>query len=152
MGADSAIRDRLHQALEQPSTADRQAPQIVLMPFGWRDASGDGPLPPVMAKLFRETRLRLDSRFATICPKTAKDLGFAEGDRASIKTSLGSSTVEVVLDPTVVDGVVHVAVGPSTEAFGDASRGKGDQPLDLPSCKNDDNWRVIPAKMLEVVS
>jgi hypothetical protein len=152
MGADSSIRDRLHRALEQPSTADRKAPEITLMPFGWRDASGDGPLPPVMAKLFRETKLRLDSRFATICPKTAGDLGFVEGDKASIKTSLGSITVEVVLDPAVADGVVHVAVGPSTEAFGDASRGKGDQPLDLPSCKNDACWRVIPAKMLEVVS
>ncbi len=152
MGANAAIRDRLPQALEQPSTADRQAREIVLMPFGWRDAPGDGPLPPVMAKLFRETRLRLDSRFATICPKTAGELGFAQGDKASIKTSLGSITVEVVLDPAVVDGVVHVAVGPSTEAFGDASPGKGDQPLDLPSCKNDDCWRVIPAKMLEVVS
>ncbi len=152
MGADAAIRDRLHKVLEQPSTADGWAHELVLMPFGWRDAPGDGPLPPVMAKLFRETRLRLDSRFATICPGTAKDLGFAEGDKASIKTSLGSITVEVVLDPAVANGVVHVAVGPSTGAFGDATREKGDQPLDLPSCKNDDCWRVIPAKMLEVVS
>jgi len=157
MGKSKDNFDRLIKAGEGRAhpAAEREAGYpLVLMPFGWHGATGNGQLSPIMTKLYQESGLRKLSGQAAINPVTGKACGLADASRAWIETQSGSAKVEVRLDAAVMPGVVEVAVGPDTDAFSTAQLpgGLGPQPVALgilAVCNIDsgDTWRVTRAKV-----
>jgi len=72
----------------------------------------DSPPPhgsPLMSKLYRESGLRRSTNAATMHPKTGRDQGLADGDRAIVTSPAGASPVQVIFDPAVMPGVIEMA-------------------------------------------
>ncbi len=85
---------------------------LVLAPFGWRGATGNTALSPVMSKVYQESGLRRAGNQAAVHPATGAACGLTDGCRGVIETQCGSCGVAVFFDPAVMPGVIQVAVGP----------------------------------------
>ncbi len=136
----------------EPRSGDQgagEAHPLVLMPFGSRHAVGDGPLPPVMAKLYRESDLRAPAGHCLINPGTGRELGLHNGARAALETRFGPLAVEVRFDAAVMPGVVHVAAGPASWSFGDLEPRPGEDVLKACHPGADGTWRLTSAKVRE---
>jgi len=64
---------------------------------------------PLMSKLYRESGLRRPANAATVHPKTGRDQGLADGDRAIVTSRAATFPVQVVFDPAVMPGVIEMA-------------------------------------------
>jgi len=107
-----------------------------MSPAGWRGAAAGIPLPPLAAKLTRESRLRRVECQALLHPETAQSLGLSNNDVALAETKRGSVKVIVRLDASVPAGAVEVGVEKAD-----------DEVLDL--CRSGDGggWRSTPARI-----
>ncbi len=76
--------------------------------------AADSPPPhgsPLMSKLYRESGLRRPANAATMHPKTGRDQGLADGDRAIVTSPSGTFSVQVIIDPAVMPGVIEWRAG-----------------------------------------
>jgi len=76
--------------------------------------AADSPAPhgsPLMSKLYRESGLRRPADGATLHPKTGRDQGLADGDRAIVASPSGTFSVQVIIDPAVMPGVIEWRAG-----------------------------------------
>jgi anaerobic selenocysteine-containing dehydrogenase len=64
-----------------------------------------------MSKLYRESGLRRPANAATMHPKTGRDQGLADGDRAIVTSPSGTFSVQVIIDPAVMPGVIEWRAG-----------------------------------------
>ncbi len=121
---------------------------LVLMPFGWRGASGSGQISPVMTKVYQESNLRRTARQAMLNPATGKTFGISDGKRMVIETESGSLTLEARLSESVMPGVIHVEVGPDGRAMA-ADQTNGEDILSICTIEENSTWRVTQAKVRE---
>lgn len=129
-----AAEGRLHSPNDYP---------LVLMPFGWRGAVGNGQVAPVMSKLYQESGLRDLANQAFINPDTGSAIGLVDGEPAMLKTPRGAMTVEMQFDPAVMPGVIHVAIGPAPNGTESAQKLE-ENILAICQIENDSTWRVTP--------
>jgi menaquinone reductase, molybdopterin-binding-like subunit len=122
---------------------------LVLMPFGWRGAVGNGQVSPLMSKLYQESGLRDIGNQAFINPDTGGAMGLADGEQAVIKTQLGSMTVKMRFDLAVMPGVLHVAVGPAPNGT-ESAKEIAENILKICQIESDSTWRVTPAQARKV--
>lgn len=122
---------------------------LVLMSFGMRGVPDDAQVSPLMTKLFQESGLRRLLNQADINPATARAAGLGNRASALVETASGSVRVEIRLDPGVMPGVIHVALGPS----GSVDRGGRirDKKSVLEICRTDQGsvWRLERARVRE---
>ncbi len=130
----AAGRGRLYDSEDRA----RQFP-LLLLPFGWRGATGNAVLSPVMTKVYQESGLRRVGNQAVLHPETGKACGLTHGCRAVVETECGSCGVSVSLDAAIMPGVIQVAVGPGNP--------RAPQILDV--CRPQDGaiWRVARARI-----
>jgi anaerobic selenocysteine-containing dehydrogenase len=121
---------------------------LVLMPYGWRGASGSGQLSPVMTKVYQESNLRRTARQAMLNPATGKAFGISDGKRMVIETESGSLTLEARLSVSVMPGVIHVEVGPDGRAL-PAGQTNGEDILAICTIEKNSTWRVTQARVRE---
>ena len=93
--------------------------------------------PPFLTKILEDTVLKQTDGLVEINPKTAKSLGFDEGDRAQIETPKGKALVKVHLDDGIVPGVVAMPRGLGHEAYDAYLAGKGINVNNLMASVND---------------
>jgi hypothetical protein len=124
---------------------------LVLMPFALAGLAGEGAVPTVLSKLYRESRLRNAGGSLLIHPDTAKACGVREGRRAVVETPGGRFTACVRFDPLVRPGVVHVAAGPDPEQLGEPGpRGSDVLALCAPGAFSGTTARrMAPARLME---
>lgn len=120
---------------------------LTLMPFGCRGASGDRPVPPLLAKLYRESPLRAPAGHGFVNAETGTYFGLKNGAPALLETANGNLEVIVSFDAAVLPGVIHVSTGPAPRSFGDAPKEDVTQVLDICSIDEDGVWRVTPTKI-----
>ena len=85
---------------------------------------------------------------ATINPSTANTHGLVGGEKANVRTQGGSKQVRVHLDPSVVEGVIQVTVGPHPNGGEDLPRTEG--VLSLCTLSDEGTWRVTSATIEKV--
>jgi anaerobic selenocysteine-containing dehydrogenase len=139
---------------------------LVLLPHGWRVTAAGQPLPPVLAKLSRESDLREAEGTVSIHPDTARRLGTRAGADITLQNLAGRARVRVHVDPRVPPGVLWAAVGMRADGFGDAGRkadgnasakaradaepAATDSILDLCAGEGRSSWRLATVKVVEV--
>jgi menaquinone reductase, molybdopterin-binding-like subunit len=122
---------------------------LVLMPFGWRVAVGNGQVSPVMSKLYQESGLRSLANQAFLNPDTGGAVGLEDGKQAIIVTQQGSMFVTIRFDSGVMPAVIHVAVGPARN--GTESMNEIDENiLQICQVESDATWRVTQAQVKKV--
>lgn len=131
--------------LNSQTEMQREYP-LVLMPFGWRGAVGNGQFSPVMSKLYQESGLRDLANQAFVNPETGDACGLIDGVPALIKTTSGSIKTEIHFDSAVMPGVVHVAVGPARNGAENV-KNYIENILSICNLENDTTWRVTPAQI-----
>jgi anaerobic selenocysteine-containing dehydrogenase len=122
---------------------------VTLIPGGLLGAAGDGALPPVMAKLYRESLLRQAGQEALVNPETGMKLGLADKGTARFDTPQGTIQITVFFDDAVLPGVLHVASGPGDSAFGDDRASPQNDVGRLCRADSSGSWRLLPAKTRE---
>ncbi|MBZ5551588.1 MAG: molybdopterin-dependent oxidoreductase [Acidobacteriia bacterium] len=120
---------------------------FILMPFGWRGATGNGQMSPLMTKVFQESGLRKLSGQAAVNPETGRASGLTDGGKAWIETEKGAMQVEIRFDAAVMPRVIEVAVGPTVEAFSITETPGTRNILDLCSLDDACSWRVTRARV-----
>jgi hypothetical protein len=153
-GRDVQARERLAQvgdSRQRREPAPGAAFPLALVPFGRNGAAGAAALPPSLAKIHRESDLEPAPGALLVHPQTAAECGLADGRPARLATPVGSTTARVCIDPAVMPGVVHVAIGPDPACFGDGvpRRAPADI-LAVCAVDRDATWRVTPARLEEV--
>jgi anaerobic selenocysteine-containing dehydrogenase len=121
---------------------------LLLIPYGWRGATANSQISPLMTKLFQESDLRPGASQAFINPETAANFNLVDGEIATITTRAGSAIVEIHFDETVMPDVIHVAVGPDPRGF-DQSFAE-ENILSICELSDVATWRVTPAKLERV--
>ncbi|HWR51248.1 MAG TPA: molybdopterin dinucleotide binding domain-containing protein [Bryobacteraceae bacterium] len=126
--------------LERPK-ADAAYP-VTAVGYGWKAASGEGPVSPLLTKIYQESGLRQASNTAAVNPATAQALGLEEGCEARVESRAGSATLRIALDPGVMPGAVRLSCGPSFEY----SAGAADPADASVLCKLGDT-RTVPVRL-----
>jgi len=121
----------------------------VLMPYAIRGTAGEGPVTPLASKLSQESGLRRIPGMAVMHPDTGRGCGVRDGGRVRIRTAAGELETQVVFDPQVMSGVVHVAVGPDPDRRGETGENIGEQILELCVAEGHNTWRAAPAQLWE---
>jgi anaerobic selenocysteine-containing dehydrogenase len=125
----------------EPPKADAAYP-VIAVGYGWRAASGEAPVSPLLTKIYQESGLRQASNVAALNPATAKALGLEEGRGVRVESRAGSATLRVALDPGIMPGVVRLSCGPSFEYAAGAA-----DPADASLlCKLGDT-RTVPVRL-----
>jgi anaerobic selenocysteine-containing dehydrogenase len=117
------------------------------MPFGWRGATMTAAVAPVMSKLFQESHLRALGGRVHINPATAAACGLADGESARVTTAAGTLAMPVVVDASVMPGLLHAAVGPVPNKTATAVRPEGEGVLALCTLQDDGSWRFTEASI-----
>ncbi len=141
----AAAEGRLGTAIE----LQRAGWPLVIVPFGLRGACGDGPVPTVASKLYRESELRQQTDAALMSPETGRSHGIQDGARVRIETPAATVVLRACFDPAVMPGVIHVAAGPGAAAAGESRSGRR---TDLFAARSGGGRRVrrfVPARMRE---
>ena len=136
------------EGMRQVRGQNKKEYPLVLMPYGWRGASGSGQLSPVMTKVYQESNLRRTARQAMLNPVTGKAFGISDGKRMVIETESGSLTLEARLSASVMPGVIHVEVGPDGRAL-PAGQTNGEDILAICTIEENSTWRVTQARVRE---
>ncbi|MCK4413574.1 MAG: molybdopterin-dependent oxidoreductase [Candidatus Eisenbacteria sp.] len=123
---------------------------LTLMPFGPRSMAGEEALPPVMAKLYRESHLRSSPEDVHVHPETARRAGVEDGLPAWVETPAGKRRFQVQTDPAVHPAVIHIATGPAPASFGDLPQEEYPAVLELLSPNEKGVWRMTPARLRPV--
>ena len=126
-------------AAEQASEA--QFP-LVLMPYGWKGATGNTAAPPLMTKVYQESGLRRAGNQAAVHPATGAAFGLTHGCRGVIETHCGSCGVSVGFDAAVMPGVIQVAVGPGSSQTRSV--------LEVCDPESGCTWRIARARIRKV--
>ena len=147
LGRDAERRAALlHGEWQQPPASTLPAAQsLVLMPFA-NTCAGLGVLPPVLAKVYRESELLAACGTAFVHPSTAQACGVEENAWGSIETRRGRIILRIRLDAAVLPGVVHVPIGADGWAFGDG-KSRSHEILDVCEVAADGSWRTTPATL-----
>jgi anaerobic selenocysteine-containing dehydrogenase len=95
---------------------------LVMVAHGLTGLSGEGAVPPVLSKLYRESELRRAGGEVFVNPATGRDCHVREGAEARIETAGGRFLARVRFDRLVLPGVLHVSVGPDPEQLGAPGR------------------------------
>ena len=99
---------------------------LILVPYdSIRLASGEVGNPPFMTKTIDETVLLDQTVFVEINPKTARKMGFYEGDRVRLSTPKGQAEVKLHLYEGVEPGVVAMPRGFGHTAYSKYLADKG---------------------------
>lgn len=99
---------------------------LVLMPYdSIRLTSGNIGNPPFMTKTIDDTVLKDQTMFVEINPKTARKMGFFEGDRAVVTTPKGRAEVRLHLFDGIEPGVIAMPKGFGHTAYSKYLAGKG---------------------------
>jgi len=135
-------------AASAPARAVAPSREVTVMPYGWKVAAAGAALPPVLSKLYRESGLRPAAPQAAVSPATARACGVVHGGAGTLATSRGSVGVEVVVDPAVMPGVVHLATGPDARCLGEGGD-DDDVVVDICIDANGLAWRAVGATLQE---
>ena len=136
------------EAAVRPSTTQSGVYPLMAIPFGWRSATDESRLTPLMTKLYQESGLRQTCNEAVMHPDTAKEAGISSGNKAVVETPAGSLSVTLTLDAAAMPGVVYVSVGPKGFVTGN-SGGSGETLLSICDLHDDGTWRLTNAKVSE---
>lgn len=110
----------MNKDLEKIYRADIAMPEgdLLLVPYDTiRLTSSYIGAPPFMTKIVPDTVLKGQKGFVHINPKTADQLGFEEGETATLKTSIGSAQVLVHRDHGLMPGLIAMARGLGHTAY-----------------------------------
>ncbi|OGG44024.1 MAG: hypothetical protein A3F84_27850 [Candidatus Handelsmanbacteria bacterium RIFCSPLOWO2_12_FULL_64_10] len=127
--------------------AGGDAQPLTLMPFALRGTAGEGPVPPLTSKLYRESELREGPGSALMRPETGRAYGVCDGGRVRVQTAHGQFEARAIFDASVAPGVAHVAVGPDPDRMGEAGENAGERVLDLCVPDGRGTWRAVPARL-----
>lgn len=119
----------------------RSSGQLVLMPAGWRSTTASGTVAPVLSKIFQESDLRRTRDRAALNPETARHAGLSDGDTVRLTTPCGSRDMTLVLDQTLMPGLVSATVGPAPNNADTPLLPTGDGVLGLSAVREDGTWR-----------
>ena len=64
---------------------------------------------PLLSKLYRESGLRRPANAAAVHPKTGRDQGLTDGDRAIVTSPSGTFTAQILIDAAVMPGVIEMS-------------------------------------------
>lgn len=145
--------ERLAALAEGPPTPQNPARDkrpAVLMPYALRGTAGEGPVPPLASKLYRESDLREGPGVLTISPETARLLGLTDGGHVRVETGSGRFEARVTLDPAVLPDVIHAAVGPDPDRLGGSGDGIGQHILSICLGDEGETWRATAARIWKV--
>jgi menaquinone reductase, molybdopterin-binding-like subunit len=135
------------ETLKKPESTDKQYP-ITLMAFGWRGVVDSGPVSPLLTKLYQETEFRECTNKALVHPETASIYRLRDGRRAILETEMGRFQVSIQITPTVMPGVIHVAVGPDQDSLNGGKKVTvNDTVLSVCITENNRTWRITPARV-----
>ncbi len=141
------LQDSAEGILQMREKNKKEYP-LVLMPFGWRGASGSAQLSPLMTKVYQESNLRHTALQAMLNTATGKTFGISDGKRMMIETESGSLTLEARLSASVMPGVIHVEVGPDGRAL-PAGQMNGEDILAICTIQENSTWRITHARVRE---
>jgi anaerobic selenocysteine-containing dehydrogenase len=105
---------------------------LELIPYdSVRIANGPVGSPPFLIKIVSDKVLKDKTLFVEVNPETAHAAGFGEGDRAVLKTPLGSAAVRVHLADGIMPGLVAIPRGLGHTAYDSYLAEKGINANDL---------------------
>lgn len=145
LGRDPERRAALLHGEWQQAPTPNPAQSLVLVPFASTGA-GLGVLPPVLAKLYRESELLAACGVAFVHPSTARECGVEDDGWGSVETRRGRVILRLRSDAAVLPGVLHVAVGADGWAFGDG-KPRSCEVLEVCEVAADGTWRTTPATL-----
>ena len=123
---------------------------LKLIPYdSVRIASGPVGSPPFMIKTVSDTVLQDKTLLVEVNPETARAAGFAEGDRAVLKTPLGRAAVRVHLADGLMPGLVAMPRGLGHTAYSRFLAEKGVNaneligPVEDPVSGLDAGWGIL---------
>ena len=122
------------KALFVPSQPDGDdgSYNLELIPYdSVRIANGPVGSPPFLIKIVSDQVLQGKTLLVEVNPETAHAAGFGEGDRAVLKTPLGSATVRVHLTEGLMPGLVAIPRGLGHTAYDSYLAEKGINANDL---------------------
>jgi menaquinone reductase, molybdopterin-binding-like subunit len=120
---------------------------LMLMPTGWRAAIDSGASSPLLSKVFQESDLRNVAGRVFVNPSTAAAVGVKSGQRAVVRTKMGSATFTVVESETVMPGVISAVVGPLSNGMATKPALIFEDILALCDLQENDTWRMTEATM-----
>jgi hypothetical protein len=129
-------------------TRDANRPLLLVAGGGLAVAAG-AVASPVLNKLYRESELLPGSRRAALNPRTAKELGLADGASGDLGTGHGARSVIIRHDRSLPPGVVSLATGPDPLDLGDPA-GSGVSVPELCGASQGTVWRLCGASLKEV--
>lgn len=125
-----------------------EAYPLLLVPFGRTGLSGEGPVPPLLAKLHRESDLREAGATIHLNPRTAAACGVRDGAAVRIETREGRLEAIAVCDPLLTPGVLFAAAGPDPEQLGEPGP-RASRVLDLCVAGCEEGRWAAPARLRE---
>ncbi len=144
LGKEQPWRERLTARLEQPGPSPDQ---LVLMPVGWKNATSSGSVPPMISKLFQESDCRSLAGTVLAHPDTAASAGISSEGKVRLQTRSGEMEADLKLDPALMPGVLHGAVGPCVNQAQTLRQAPAEGLLALCPVEEDGSWRITPAQM-----
>ena len=115
-----------------PPEGDSGSYNLKLIPYDLvRVANDPVGSPPFLIKIVSDKVLKGNTLFVEVNPETANAAGFSEGDRAVLKTPLGSATVGIHLSDGLMPGLVAIPRGFGHTAFDRYLADKGINANDL---------------------
>lgn len=150
LGAGVETFDRLAAIAGAGAETPRPSPaEPVLAPFGLSVAAGDGPVSPLVSKVYRESRLMAGPGRVAIHPETAAACGLHAGARARIETAAGSIEAIVEIDRAAMPGVIHAPTGPDPDRLGEEGPLEGEAVLAACADREGNVRRATPARIRE---
>ncbi|MCK6560207.1 molybdopterin-dependent oxidoreductase [candidate division KSB1 bacterium] len=148
LGKSSENFERLRTAGASPPALQNQtAGSLLLLPFGWRGAVGNGQVSPVLSKIYQESGLHELANHAYLNPATGRSHGLESDGPALLQTPAGNLRVQLHLDRAVPPGVVQVAVAPLPNG---STNELNENVLALCALQADGTWRLTPAQVAKV--
>jgi anaerobic selenocysteine-containing dehydrogenase len=109
-----------------PAPGDDSFYPLLLVPYdSMRLASGYVGSPPFMVKSLEDTILKGNDVLIEVNPATAKQLGLADGKKATLTTPKSSARVRVHFSDGIMPGVIAMARGLGHTAYDKFLAGKG---------------------------
>ncbi len=117
-----------------PARTGRAEFPIMLLPYARRGEAGTTALPPLMSKVYQESRLRLSAPLLRVHPATAAASGVADGASVRVEMRGEGYAGNIAVDASVMPGVIEAPAGPMAAL-----------------CVNEDcSWRVSPARIKRI--
>lgn len=114
-----------HFAPLKPSGDEKEYPFLLVSYQNPFISEGYLANPPFMTKTVWDFVLKGNDLFVELNPKTAKALGFNEGERGALKTPQGEVFVRVHIYPGAHPGAIYIVEGLGHKAYDEYIRDKG---------------------------